>query len=101
MDVQVTKKPNSSQPALSGLTYNGGRAFVNGTNLTQGTSYTVTAQPNTSTQSVVFKRGDGAVVKTDSATPFDFTWTPTSIGKHSFIATPWSATGATGSSGAF
>ena len=100
MDVQVTKQPTSSPPALSGLTYNGGIAFVNGTNLTQGTSYTVTAQANTSTQSVVFKK-DGAVVKTDSATPFDFTWTPTSIGNHYFVATPWSATGATGSSGAF
>ena len=47
-------------PALSGLTYNGGIAFVNGTNLISGRSYTVTAQANTNTQSVVFSR-DGAV----------------------------------------
>ena len=31
-------------PVLSGLTYNGGTPFVNGTNLIAGTSYTVTAQ---------------------------------------------------------
>jgi hypothetical protein len=86
-------------PALSGLTYNGGVAFADGTNLTYGTSYTVTAQANTNTQSVVFSR-DGVVVKTDSATPFDFTWTPTSVGTHTFAATPWSSSGGTGTSGA-
>ena len=86
-------------PALSGLTYNGGIAFVNGTNLIKGRSYTVTAQANTNTQSVVFSR-DGAVVKTDSATPFDFTWTPTSLGTHTFVATPWSSTAGQGTSGA-
>jgi hypothetical protein len=89
----------TSTPALSGLTYNGGIAFVNGTNLIVGTSYTITAQANATTQSVVFKR-DGAIVKTDSATPFDFTWTPSVIGTHTFVATPWSSTGGTGSSGA-
>ena len=65
----------TSTPALSGLTYNGGTPFVNGTNLISGRSYTITAHANATTQSVVFKR-DGAIVKTDSATPFDFTWTP-------------------------
>src|SRR5205809_5910186 len=101
MAVQVTKQPtpNPTPPALSGLTYNGGIAFFNGILLTQGTSYTITAQAITSTQSVVFKR-DGVVVKTDSATPLDFTFTPTSIGTHYFVATPWSSTGGTGSSGA-
>jgi hypothetical protein len=86
-------------PALSGLTYNGGIAFVNGTNLIAGQTYTVTAQANASTRSVVFRR-DGAVVKTDSAIPFNFTWTPTAIGTHTFAATPWSSTGGTGNSGA-
>jgi uncharacterized repeat protein (TIGR01451 family) len=86
-------------PALSGLTYNGGMPFVNGTALVRGTTYTVTAQANASTRSVVFRR-DGAVVKTDSATPFDSTFTPTSIGNHTFAATPWSGTGGTGTSGA-
>src|SRR5204862_5795100 len=85
-------------PGLSGLTYNGG-AFVNGTNLTYGQRYTVTAQANSSTQSVVFSR-DGGVVKTDSASPFDFTWTPTSAGTHTFVATPWSSTAGKGSQGA-
>src|SRR5205809_7505815 len=101
MAVQVTKQPtpNPTPPALSGLTYNGGIAFFNGILLTQGTSYTITAQAITSTQSVVFKR-DGVVVKTDSATPLDFTFTPTSIGTHYFVATPWSLTGGTGASGA-
>ena len=89
----------TSTPALSGLTYNGGTPFVNGTNLISGRSYTITAQANATTQSVVFKR-DGTIVKTDSATPFDFTWTPGSIGTHTFVAKPWSSTGGTGSSGA-
>jgi hypothetical protein len=75
-------------PALSGLTYSGG-----------GTSYTATAQANASTRSVVFKR-DGVGVKTDSATPFDSTWTPTAIGTHTLVATPWSLIGGTGTSGA-
>src|SRR5437667_2468765 len=79
---------------------NGGQtSAVNITNLTYGQSYTVTAQANTNTQSVVFSR-DGAVVNTDSASPFDFTWTPTSVGTHTFAATPWSSTAGKGSSGA-
>jgi Fibronectin type III domain len=89
----------TSTPALSGLTYNGGTPFVNGTNLISGRSYTVTAQANATTQSVLFKR-DGAIVKIDSATPFDFTWTPTVVGNHTFAATPWSSSGGTGISGA-
>src|SRR5205823_4873402 len=86
-------------PVLNGLTYKGGTAFVNGTTLTKGKSLTVTAQANRNTKSVVFKRGAN-VVKTDSATPFDFTWAPSAIGIHTFVATPWSSTGATGSRGA-
>ena len=86
-------------PALRGLTYSGGTPFVNGTILIRGTSYTATAQANASTRSVVFKR-DGVGVKTDSATPFDSTWTPTAIGTHTLVATPWSLIGGTGTSGA-
>ena len=89
----------TSTPALSGLTYNGGTPFVNGTNLISGTSYTITAQANATTQSVVFNK-DGTIVKTDSATPFDYAYTPSAIGTHTFVATPWSSTGGTGSSGA-
>src|SRR5437588_10341409 len=91
----MTTPPPRSTPALSGLTYNGGIAFVNGTNLTSGQSYTITAQANTSTRSVVFSR-DGGVVKTDSASPFDFTTTPSVLGNHTFAATPWSSVGGTG-----
>ena len=86
---------SNSTPALSGLTYNGGTPFVNGTNLIAGTSYTITAQANANTRSVVFTR-DGSTVKTDSAAPFDFTWTPTGLGNHTFTATPWSSTGRNG-----
>src|SRR5205823_5595808 len=89
----------SPTPALSGLTYNGGTPFVNGTNLIQGTTYTVTAQANASTQSVVFKK-DGSNVRTDSTAPFDYTWTATTIGNHTLVVTPWSSTGGTGISGA-
>jgi len=85
-------------PAVGGLTYKGGTPFVNGTNLISKTSYTVTAQTNSNTQSVVFSR-DGIVVGTDSATPFSFTWTPTIIGTHTFTATPWSSTEGKGTRG--
>ena len=85
-------------PAVRGLTYKGGTPFVNGTNLTKGTSYTVTAQTNSNTRSVVFSR-DGSVVETDSAPPFDITWTPTIIGNHTFTATPWSSTEGKGTRG--
>jgi len=97
-----TPTPNPTPtptPALTGLTYNGGIAFVDGTNFTRGSSYTVTTQANNITHSVVFGR-DGAVVKTDSAIPFDFTWKPASLGTHTLSATPWSSTGGNGSSGA-
>jgi len=95
-----TATPTASPtPALSGLTYNGGTPFVNGTNLTLGRSYTITAQANANTRSVVFNK-DGLIVKTDSATPFDFTWTPGGLGTHTFVATPWSSTAGKGTSGA-
>ena len=88
----------SPTPNVRRLTYNGGTPFVNGTILVRGTRYTVTAQTNPYTLSVVFNR-DGSNVKTDSAIPFDFTWTPTTIGTHTFVATPWSSIGGTGTSG--
>src|SRR5438309_334050 len=76
-------------PVLSGLTYNGGSPFVNGTNLFAGTNYTITTQASTDTQSVVFAK-DGVVVSTVSAAPFSFTFTvPKTIGAHTFSATPW------------
>jgi hypothetical protein len=89
----------TAAPVLTGLTYKGGPAFVNGTTLTEGISSTLTAQANSDTKSVVFKR-NGRVVKTDSAAPFDFTWVPRAIGTHTFVATPWSSKGAMGSRGA-
>src|SRR4030095_7784893 len=77
----------------------GGTSFVNVTTLISGRSYTITAHANSTTQSVVFKK-DGTIVKTDSATPFAYTWIPGVIGTHTIVATPWSSTGGTGSSGA-
>jgi hypothetical protein len=85
-------------PNVRRLLYNGGMPFVNGTNLVRGTRYTVTAETNPYTLSAVFER-DRLSVKTDSATPFDFTWTPMAIGTHTFVATPWSSSGGTGTSG--
>jgi outer membrane protein assembly factor BamB len=95
----VTPTPTPTPtPALRRLTYNGGVPFINGTNLIRGTRYTVTAEANRYTQSVVFNR-DGRNVKTDSAIPFDYTFTPTAIGTHTLVATPWSSIGGTGTSG--
>jgi len=86
-------------PGLIGLTYNGGIPFVDGTNLTRRTRYTVTAQANAATQSVVFNI-DGSNVGTDSALPFDVTFKSNVLGPHTFVATPWSARRGTGTSGA-
>ena len=88
----------SPTPNVRRLTYNAGMPFLNGTNLVLGTRYTVTAETNPYTLSVVFNI-NGRNVKTDSAIPFDFTWTPTVIGTHTFVATPWSSIGGTGTSG--
>ena len=84
--------------AVLGLTYKGGTPFTNGTNLILKRSYTVTAETNANTKSVVFSR-DGIVVGTDSATPFASTWTTTIIGTHTFTATPWSSTEGEGTRG--
>jgi hypothetical protein len=100
LNVTAIATPPPALPALRGLTYNGGRPFVNGTKLTKGTSYTVTAQTNSNTQSVVFSRDGGVVVLgTDSAPPFGVTWTPTIIGTHTLTATPWSSTEGKGTKG--
>ena len=88
-----------SSPALTGLTYNGGTPFVDGTNLTRGTRYTIVAHANAATQSVVFNK-DGVDVKTDSATPFNYSFKAGRLGSHTFVATPWSSSGGTGTSGA-
>ncbi len=85
-------------PALTKLTYDGGTTFADGTNLTANTLHSITAVANTATVSVVFVR-DGVTVKTDSASPFDFAWKPTSTGAHTFSATPWSMSAAMGVSG--
>jgi len=85
-------------PAVRRLTYNEGVPFINGTNLVRGTRYTVTAQTNPYTLSVVFNR-DAHNVKTDSTIPFDFSWTPMAIGTHTLVVTPWSSIGGTGTSG--
>ncbi len=89
----------TTAPALTGLTYNGGTPFVDGTSLTKGTRYTIVAHANAATQSVVFNK-DGADVKTDSATPFNYRFRPQRVGPHIFVATPWSSPGGTGTSGA-
>src|SRR5947207_1819767 len=87
-----------SSPALTGLTYNGGTPFVDGTNLTRGTRYTIVAHANAATQSVVFNK-DGVNVKTDSATPFNYSFKAGRVGSHTFVETPWSSSGGTGTSG--
>ena len=100
LNVTAIATPPPELPALRGLTYNGGIPFADGTILTKGTSYTVTAQANSNTQSVVFSRDGGvAVLGIDSASPFDVTWTPTIIGTHTLTVTPWSSAEGKGTRG--
>jgi len=86
------------KPILSGLTYNGGAAFVNGTNLIAGTTYTVTAQASSNTQSVGFATSGRTATVSLAAFSFAFT-TPAKIGAYTLTATPWSWIKATGTSG--
>ena len=95
---RIGKFQFAATPALTGLTYNNGIPFVDGTNLTRRTRYTITAQANALTQSVVFNI-DGTDVKTDSALPFDVPFKSNVVGPHTLIATPWSARRGTGTSG--
>jgi hypothetical protein len=88
----VTPTPT---PALSGLTYNNGTPFVDGTQLVSGNTYTIVAQANAGTQRVEFKR-NGEVVLTDNTIPFSFTWTLNGAAARTFAATPISSAGARG-----
>ena len=90
--------PAPPMPVLSGLTYNGGTAFTNGTDLIAGTVYTVTAQASSNTQSVVFvTNGRSATV---SLASFSFTFTaPSAIGAYTLMVTPWNWVKGTGTSG--
>ena len=96
-----TPLPNAAQlqtPVLSGLTYNGGTPFVDGTNLVAGTNYTITAQADSHTQSIIFTTKGASA--TDSLPSFAFTFTtPTTSGTYTFSATPWNWVNGTGVSG--
>src|SRR6266566_897717 len=92
-----TPTPSPTPPAITSLTYEGG-AF-DGAELTLGSTYTVTAAANSSTLSVIFVR-DNALVKTDSAVPYDWTFTTTNLGPHVLHVTPYSSTNGTGIAGA-
>lgn len=86
------------KPVISALAYDGGKPFVSGVELDSGTQYTVTATVNSYTASIVWKR-DGNIMKTDSTAPFDYTWTPTSLGAHTFEVIPYSGVNASGTVG--
>src|SRR5262249_51470435 len=97
-----TSPPTAAAPptaVLSGLTYNGGTPFANGTTLIAGTSYTITAQANTDTISVVFRQ-DGSTKSTVSLPPFSWTTKPSARGGHTLTVTPWNWIAGTGNSGA-
>ena len=87
-------------PRLSGLTYNGGTPFVDGTNLITGTTYTITAQASSNTQSVVFAT-NGKTAATVSLAAFSFTFTaPANTAAYILTVTPWSWVQGTGTQGA-
>src|SRR5205814_6917458 len=72
-----TPLPNAAplqSPVLIGLTYNGGTPFVDGTNLMPGTTYRITAQASSNSQSVVFAT-NGRSVTVSLPAPFSFTFT--------------------------
>jgi hypothetical protein len=76
----------------------GGEPFEDGTTLPLGVSCTITAEADANTKSVIFGR-DGQPKKTDSVVPFDYMWTPNTVGDHSFTATPYSGTNGSGTKG--
>ena len=82
-------------PAITSLTYNNGQPFVDGTQLTAGTSYTIVAQANSVTQKVEFKR-NGEVQLVDNTVPFSYTWTPNGVATRTYVVTPISSAGMRG-----
>src|SRR4030095_1067630 len=72
-----------------------GKPFINETSLTAGKPHTIVVTGNASTVTVVFIR-DGTVVRTDTAKPFDFTWTPNVMGEHTFAFQPKASSGKVG-----
>src|SRR5205823_8857511 len=106
----LTPTPSGSQ--LSGMTVvtapSGAvvGAFTNGYNYDIGNSLSVRADPLSGVASVVFKL-DGKVIRKENMVPYSVagdnngsytTWRP-AVGDHALIATPFSATGGTGTAG--
>ncbi len=104
--------PTPSPPQLSGMTVvtapSGAvvGAFTNGYSYDIGNSLSVRADPLSGVASVVFKL-DGKVIRKESMVPYSVagdnngsytTWRP-AVGDHALIATPFSATGGTGTAG--
>jgi outer membrane biosynthesis protein TonB len=85
----------SPTPQVLNMTRDGGAPFVDGSILAGNISHLITVNTDPSTIKVIEKR-DGTVVKTDTAAPFDYGWTPTAVGIHTFEAIPSNAAGVSG-----
>jgi hypothetical protein len=107
-----TPTPTPSPPQLSGMTVvtapSGAvvSAFTNGYSYDIGKSLSVRADPLSGVASVVFKL-DGNVIRKENMVPYAVAgdnngtytaWSP-AVGDHALIATPFSATGGTGTAG--
>jgi hypothetical protein len=88
-------KPTPTPAGVLKLTYDNGKVLFNGTQIIQGTTHLLTAQGNTSTHTIVFKR-DGAIVQTDTSIPFNWSWKPTVIGFHTVTIVPKNSSGVAG-----
>ncbi len=107
-----TPTPTPSGPQLSGMTVvtapSGAvvSAFTNGYNYDIRNSLSVRADPLSGVASVVFKF-DGKVIRKENTIPYSVAgdsngsytaWRP-AVGNHALVATPFSATGGTGTAG--
>ncbi len=84
-------------PKITALTYNNGKPFVSGIEVPSGGTYTITAQVNNATRSIIWKR-DGNP-QTDSTAPYNFVWKPTVLGAHTFVVRPYARTNGGGNAG--
>src|ERR1700730_1386006 len=107
-----TPTPTPGAPQLSGMTVvtaPGGAVvapFTNGYSYSSSSNLSVRADPVSGVVSVIFTL-DGTLIRTENTIPYSVAgdnngsytaWRP-SVGNHTLVATPFSATGGTGTAG--
>lgn len=78
------------------MTFDGGQPFIDGAPLTVAQPHTITALTDATASKVTFNRDGGKDIRTDTAAPFEFAWSPNALGDHTMAATPANSAGQNG-----